>query len=85
MEEKAAQPVVKEKEQQLPIKNISYPHAPSRRDAERQFRRFVEVIKKLQIHIPFTEALEQMSIYERVAYQEAEVPKVGDHRIRSRL
>jgi len=63
LEEGAAQPVVKEKEQKLPMQNIPYPHTPSRKDAERQFRRFVEVVKKLQINIPFTEALEQMPIY----------------------
>jgi len=55
--------MLKEKDQKLSIKNIPYPHAPSRKDAERQFRRFVEVVKKLHINIPFTEALEQMPIY----------------------
>jgi len=63
LEEGAAQPVVKEKEQKLPMQNIPYPHAPARKDAERQYRRFVEVVKKLQINIPFTETLEQMPIY----------------------
>jgi len=36
LEEGAAQPVVKEKEQKLPMQNIPYPHAPARKDAERQ-------------------------------------------------
>ena len=47
----------------VPLKEIPYPHVPSRKDAERQFKRFIEVIKRLQINIPFTEALEQMPIY----------------------
>jgi len=44
---------------------VSYPHAPSKREAERQFIRFTEIMKNLQINIPFTEALQQMSIYAR--------------------
>jgi len=45
------------------IKNVPYLHAPSRRDEERQFIRFMDILKKLQINIPFTEALEQMLVY----------------------
>jgi len=38
--------------------NIPYPHAPSRKDKERQFARFLDILKRFQINIPFTEALE---------------------------
>jgi len=42
---------------------VPYPRAPSKREAERQFIRFTEILKNLQINIPFTEALQQMPIY----------------------
>ncbi|XP_020238435.1 uncharacterized protein LOC109817567 [Cajanus cajan] len=48
-----------------PMKNLPYPHAPSKKDKERQFARFFDIIKRLQINIPFTEALEQMPSYAR--------------------
>jgi len=44
---------------------VPYPHAPSKREAERQFIRFTEILKNLQINIPFTEALQQMPTYAR--------------------
>jgi len=44
---------------------MPYPHAPSRKDKERQFARFQYIFKRLQITIPFVEALEQMSTYEK--------------------
>jgi len=47
----------------IPTKHVPYPHAPSRREAERQFIIFIEILKNLQINIPFTEALQQMSSY----------------------
>jgi len=47
----------------VPIKHVSYPHAPSRREAKRQFIRFTEILKNLQINIPFTKALQQMPTY----------------------
>jgi len=46
-----------------PIGNVPHPHAPSRKDEKRQFIRFMNVLKRLQINSPFTEALEQMPIY----------------------
>jgi len=49
----------------VPLKHVPYPHAPSRKEAERQFIRFTEILKNLQINIPFTEALQQMPIYAR--------------------
>jgi len=48
-----------------PVRDVPYPHAPSRKDRDKQFARFMDVLKRLQINIPFTEALEQMSTYAR--------------------
>ena len=42
------------KKENLLIINIPYPHAPSRKDKEGQFTRFLDVIKRLQINIPFS-------------------------------
>nr|KYP35571.1 hypothetical protein KK1_043394 [Cajanus cajan] len=46
-----------------PTKSLPYPHAPSRRDKERQYARFLEIFNTLKINIPFSEALEQMPTY----------------------
>ena len=46
-----------------PVRDIPYPHAPSRKDKDSKFSRFMDVLKRLQINIPLTEALEQMSTY----------------------
>nr|KYP42092.1 hypothetical protein KK1_036515 [Cajanus cajan] len=48
-----------------PMKNLPYPHAPSKKDKERQLPRFLDTINRLQINIPFAEALEQMPSYAR--------------------
>jgi len=58
----------KKRESQMrspPVRYIPYPHAPSRKHKDRQFSRFMDVLKRLQINIPFTEALEQMPTYAR--------------------
>nr|KYP34652.1 hypothetical protein KK1_044375 [Cajanus cajan] len=55
----------KEVSSTVPVKNLPYPHAPSKKEKERQFLRFLDIIKKLQINIPFTEAMEQMPTYAR--------------------
>ncbi|XP_020211728.1 uncharacterized protein LOC109796467 [Cajanus cajan] len=47
------------------VDNLPYPHAPSKKEKDRQFARFLDIIKKLQINIPFTEAMEQMPTYAR--------------------
>ena len=47
----------------LPIQHLPYPHAPSKNDKEKQYSHFLEIFKKLQINIPFSEALEQMPTY----------------------
>src|ERR1043165_2044073 len=53
----------KEKEVTLPLINLPYPHAPSKKDDARHYARFMDIFKQLQINIPFTEALEQMPKY----------------------
>ena len=45
------------------IKHLPYPHAPSKKDKERQYKRFIDIFKRLQINIPFSKALEQMPTY----------------------
>nr|KYP52808.1 hypothetical protein KK1_025343 [Cajanus cajan] len=41
---------------------MPYPPTPSKEDKEKQFARFMELFKKLQINILFSEALEQIPI-----------------------
>ena len=40
-----------------------YPKAQSKKDFERYFKRFLDIFKRLEINIPFAEALEQMPTY----------------------
>jgi len=40
-----------------------YPLVPSKKDKERYFVRFLDICKKLEITIPFGEALQQMPLY----------------------
>jgi len=42
---------------------LPYPYAPSKNDKEKQYLHFLDIFKKLQINIPFSEALEQMPTY----------------------
>ena len=44
-------------------KEAPYPLVPSKKDKERYFARFLDIFKKLEITIPFGEALQQMSLY----------------------
>ncbi|GAU47732.1 hypothetical protein TSUD_386910 [Trifolium subterraneum] len=46
-----------------PAQHLPYPHAPTKKDKERQYARFLDIFKRLQINIPFSEALEQMPTY----------------------
>jgi len=48
-----------------PLKDVPYPHALSRKSKERQFARFLNIQKRFQITMPFTETLEQMPTYSR--------------------
>ncbi|XP_006596860.1 uncharacterized protein [Glycine max] len=45
------------------VKEASYPLVPSKKDKERYFERFINIFKKLEITIPFGEALQQMLLY----------------------
>ena len=47
----------------IPVKEAPYPLVPSRKEKERYFARFLDIFKKLEITIPFGEALQQMSLY----------------------
>ncbi|XP_006606637.1 uncharacterized protein [Glycine max] len=44
-------------------KEAPYPLVPSKKDKERHFARFLDIFKKLDITIPFGEALQQMPLY----------------------
>ena len=43
--------------------NLPYPQASSKKDKEKQFKRFLDIFKRLEINIPFAESLEKMSTY----------------------
>ena len=44
-------------------KEVPYPLEPSRKDKERHLARFLDIFKKLEITLPFGEALQQMPLY----------------------
>ncbi|XP_058725862.1 uncharacterized protein LOC131597169 [Vicia villosa] len=46
-----------------PSQHLPHPHAKSRKDNARQYARFMDIFKQLQVNIPFSEALEQMPKY----------------------
>ncbi|XP_057426208.1 uncharacterized protein LOC130719607 [Lotus japonicus] len=69
-------------------KRLPYLHAPTKADKERQFTRFMDIFKRLQINIPFAEALEQMPTYAKFMkelltkkrkFQDEEVVHLGAH------
>lgn len=41
----------------MPVKDVSYPLVPSKKEKEQYFARFLDIFKKLVITIPFGEAL----------------------------
>ena len=43
-----------------PVQHLLYLHALSKKDKERQYKHFLDIFKRLQINIPFSEALEHM-------------------------
>ena len=47
----------------VPVKDIPYPLVPSKKDKERYFAQFLDIFNKLEITIPFREALQQMPLY----------------------
>ncbi|XP_058732944.1 uncharacterized protein LOC131604530 [Vicia villosa] len=52
-----------EQKSEIPSQHLPYPHAKSRKDNARQYARFMDIFKQLQVNIPFSEALEQMLKY----------------------
>ncbi|KAF1866212.1 hypothetical protein Lal_00024210 [Lupinus albus] len=45
------------------LKSLPYPKNISKKDKERQYTRFMDIFKSLQINIPFMEDMEQMPTY----------------------
>ena len=43
------------------VKEASYPLVPSKKENEQYFAHFLDIFKKLEINIPFGEALQQMA------------------------
>ncbi|XP_050889790.1 uncharacterized protein LOC127095096 [Lathyrus oleraceus] len=50
----------KGKMKSLSVQHLPYPYAPTKKDKERWYVRFFDIFKRLQINLPFDEALEQM-------------------------
>ena len=46
-------------------REVPYPLVPSRKDKKRNLARFLDIFKKLEITIPFGEALQQMPLYSK--------------------
>ena len=44
---------------------VPYPLVPTKKDKERHLARFLDIFKKLEITMPFGEALQQMSLYSK--------------------
>ena len=42
---------------------MPYPHVPTKKEKEKQYVRFMDIFKRLQINILFAKALEQMPTY----------------------
>jgi len=55
----------KREEPPVVITEAPYPLVPTKKDKERYFRRFLDIFKRLEITIPFGEALQQMSLYSK--------------------
>lgn len=47
----------------FPVKHLPYQHAPTKKDNVRHYARFLDIFSRLQVNIPFSEALQQMSTY----------------------
>ncbi|XP_006605059.1 uncharacterized protein [Glycine max] len=58
---------IKEKKKREPFpaegKEVPYPLVPSKKDKERRLAKFLDIFKKLEITLPFGEALQQMPLY----------------------
>ena len=46
-------------------KEAPYPLVPSKKDKERHFARFLDIFKKLEITVPFGEAMQRTSLYSK--------------------
>jgi len=44
---------------------IPYPVVPSKKEKDRHLARFLDIFRKLEITMPFEEALQQMSLYSK--------------------
>ena len=44
---------------------VPYPMVPSKKDKDRHLARFLVIFRKLEITMPFGEALQQMSLYSK--------------------
>ena len=44
---------------------VPYPVVPSRKEKDRHLARFLDIFQKLEITMPFREALQQMSLYSK--------------------
>ena len=53
----------KEAGKNVPVHKLPYSKAQSKKDLERHFKRFLDIFKRLEINIPFAEALEQIPTY----------------------
>jgi len=53
----------KNSEEKEIVKPLPYPKTHFRKEKEKQFSRFLDIFKKLEITIPFSEALQQMPSY----------------------
>jgi len=59
---------IEKKKEATPIecKEVPYPLLPSRKDKQRHLARFLHIFKKLEITLPFREALQQMPLYAKI-------------------
>ena len=60
--------LAREKKEVIPCtgKEVPYPLVPSKKDKEQQLAQFLDIFKKLEITIPFGEALQQMPLYSKI-------------------
>jgi len=47
----------------ISVKEAPYPLVPSKKEKEHYFAHFLDIFKKLEITIPFGEALQQIPLY----------------------
>ena len=67
-EKKTKSELAREKKKEVVLctgKEAPYPLVSSKKDKERYFSHFLDIFKKLEITIPFGEALQQMSLYSK--------------------